>query len=269
MSSWLDCTAVSICRMRNCRLLRIARDMASAGLGSTPILGVPAGVKMLSAVFATSPRTAGALLLDWSRRGVPPATPADVLDRTADGGIALFGTVAVPRATGVQRAKAGGDGAPGATIAAAARGLARELAAAPLAIIGPGATTMLVKQALAGEGTLLGVDAYAAGVPVALDASARALVSLAERHTPRIVLGVIGRQGILLGRGNAPIGPALLRLAGRRALDVIADADKLVTLADAALLLDTGDPALDTMLAGHLPVRTGARTRMMMRIEPA
>lgn len=232
-----------------------------------PVIGIPAGVKMLSGAFATSPRAAGAMLASWAAHGVPPARLTDVLDRHADGTIVLHGALAVPPGEAVQAAKARGDGAPGTAVLAAARALADELRAAPLAIVGPGATMLAVKHALAGTGTLLGVDAYAHGTAVAIDADAATLLALSESTLPRIALGVIGGQGSLIGRGNQPIGPALLSLAGRAAIDVVAAQDKLAALLGGCLWVDTGDPALDDRLAGHIAVRTAPRKRMMMPLR--
>lgn len=247
-----------------------ARDvLAALGDRAVPVLGIPAGVKMLSGVFATSPRAAGAALAAWATRGLPPARLSDVLDRDADGGIRLHGALPVPSAPALQGAKGARDGAPGAAIQAAARALAAELRAAPLAIIGPGATMMAVKQALAGAGTLLGVDAYCQGQPAAMDATAATLHALARATPPEIVLGVIGGQGFLLGRGNQQLPAALVAPGARVALHILAEQDKLAALAQGALLVDSGDPAVDAALEGHVRVRTGVRTSMMMRVRPA
>jgi predicted polyphosphate/ATP-dependent NAD kinase len=247
-----------------------ARDvLAALGDAPVPVLGIPAGVKMLSAVFATSPRAAGAALAEWLERGLPRAGLADVLDRDPDGGIRLYGALPAPTARVLQGAKGARDGAPGANIQAAARALAAELRAEPLTIVGPGATMMLVKEALAGAGTLLGVDAYSHGRPLALDAPAATLRELARATPPHIVLGVIGGQGFLLGRGNQQL-PAALAMPGARAgLHILAAQDKLAALTHGALLVDSGDPAIDAAFEGHVRVTTGVRTSMMMRVRRA
>lgn len=247
-----------------------ARDLLAPLAGGTlPVLGIPTGVKMLSAVFATSPRAVAAALAAWRDRGLPLARPGDVLDRDADGGIRLHGALPVPQTDLLQRAKAARDGAPGASLQAAAAALAAELAGAPLAVIGPGSTMMLVKQALAGAGTLLGVDAYRAGVPIALDADAATLRALMAQGPARIALGVIGGQGFLLGRGNQQLTAALDASRFQAGLDILASAEKLAALPLGELLVDSGDPAIDRRFAGHVRVRTGRHTSMMMRVRPA
>jgi predicted polyphosphate/ATP-dependent NAD kinase len=80
------------------------------------------------------------------------------------------------------------------------------------------------------------------------------------------VLGVTGRQGFLLGRGNQQISRPLIARAGREGLIVLATEAKLTALVQPRLWVDTGDPALDAELAGFLRVRTGAGRDMVMRV---
>lgn len=246
-----------------------ARDLLGAALGETPVLGIPAGVKMHSAVFATSPAAAAAAL---GTLGRPPlaTTPAEVIDRTAPAEPPrLFGVLQGLATPQRQAAKASPPGQWDADLCAAATHLAGELRDAPFAVIGPGATMALVKAAMPGAGTLLGVDAYAAGRQIARDADSRTLLAMAGDRPVRIALGVVGGQGFLLGRGNQQLSPALVRRATRNGLTVLAAADKLAALPSGRLLVDSGDPELDTLLAGHFAVRTGVRRTMLMLVEPA
>ena len=75
------------------------------------------------------------------------------------------------------------------------------------------------------------------------------------------IVTVIGGQGFLLGRGNQQLSARVVSALGTHPLDhpllVVATEQKLIDLAGRPLLVDTGDPALDARLAGHLPVVTG------------
>ena len=246
-----------------------ARDLLDAAVGATPVLGLPAGVKMHSAVFATSPAAAAAAIEGLAS---PPfaTAPAEVIDRAGpDQAPRLFGVLTALASPRRQAAKASPPGVWEADLRAAATHLADELREAPLAVIGPGATMALVKAAMPGTGTLLGVDAYADGTQVTRDADAATLLAIADQRPVRIALGVVGGQGFLLGRGNQQLSPALVRRATRDGLTVLAAADKLAALPGGRLLVDSGDPELDTLLAGHLAVRTGVRRTMLMLVEPA
>lgn len=247
-----------------------ARDLIGA-TGDVPVLGIPAGVKMHSAVFATSPAAAGAILHGLAGGGLR-TQPAEIIDRDAAGRPVLYGLLPAPQHGRRQAAKAGGGASADAGLAAACRQLAGELAACPLALIGCGATMLAVKQALAGDGTLLGVDVFAHGRLVARDADEAGLwtrVADARPGDVRMILGVIGGQGFLLGRGNQQVSARILRHIGRPALSVLAGADKLAGLAGGRLLVDSGDEALDAALAGPLAVTTAPRRQMMMQLMAA
>jgi predicted polyphosphate/ATP-dependent NAD kinase len=104
---------------------------------------------------------------------------------------------------------------------------------------------------------------------VVADAAEADLLAVVGRMPATIVLTPIGGQGFLVGRGNQPISPAVLRAAGGGALLVVATAEKLAALGGRPLLVDTGDPRLDAELAGHARVVTGYHEAAVMRIAAA
>lgn len=249
-----------------------ARDVMAAVGERVPVLGIPAGVKMHSAVFATSPRAAGALLADLVARGAVGATAAaEVLDRSAAGQDApqLHGLMRTPddrRRLQGRKATAASDAAD---VEAACRAVARSIADDALTIIGPGATMQQLKALLGVDGTLLGVDVMSGGRCLARDADGATLRALADGRRVRLVLGVVGGQGFLLGRGNQQIGAAIVGGVPREDVIVIAAAAKLAVLPNGRLLVDTGDPAVDDRLAGYIQVHTGGGRRAMMRVDAA
>ena len=241
-----------------------ARDVLAAR-PDVPVLGVPAGVKMHSSVFATSPGAAAAMLGKAMCGPLIDIVDAEVIDRDADGSIRLHGTVKVLAHPARQAAKAARADADAALSGAIAEVKAM-VAAAPLCLIGPGLTMPRLKIALAGRGTLLGVDVFAHGELLVEDAAQAQLLALPGGAL--LVLGVVGGQGFLLGRGNQQLGPDVLAQVQWPPI-IIASAAKLAALPRPALLVDTGDEALDARLAGFLQVRTGPRQAMMMRIDAA
>ncbi|MFE7311052.1 ATP-NAD kinase family protein [Streptomyces sp. NPDC057546] len=248
----------------------------SPGVVPCPVLGVPTGVKMHSAVFAVSPRAAGEVAAAWlARTGGVRLRDAEVMDRDEDalgeGRVTsrLFGWLPVPDVpVRVQQRKTGSTAAsPGAV-----GGIAAEVAervGEGLLVLGPGGTTRAVAAALGADVSLTGVDALALrpGHPpriVARDAGEDTLLALGPAW---IALSPIGGQGFLLGRGNQQISPRVLRAAGgRERLLVLCTETKLAALGGRPLLLDTGDDALDAELSGHLPVITGRRRTSLYRL---
>ncbi|MET9920230.1 NAD(+)/NADH kinase [Streptomyces sp. NPDC006435] len=254
-----------------------ARDVLGAlGGAPCPVLGVPTGVKMHSAVFAVGPRAAGEVAAAWlARGGAVRLRDAEVMDRDEDalgeGRVAsrLFGWLPVPDVpVRVQQRKSG------STVAApdAVGGIAADVAERVgdgLLVLGPGTTTRAVAAALGADVSLTGVDVLRLRPDrppcvVARDAGEAALLSAGPAW---IALSPIGGQGFLLGRGNQQISPRVLRTAGgRERLLVLCTEQKLAALGGRPLLLDTGDDALDAELSGYLPVITGRRRTSLYRL---
>jgi predicted polyphosphate/ATP-dependent NAD kinase len=93
-------------------------------------------------------------------------------------------------------------------------------------------------------------------------ANGRALEAL--RELSRLLEGTLQAQGFVLGRGNQPLSPAVIRQIGTETIMLIAPPAKLARTP--ALRFDTGDPALDAALIARkfLPVMTGyRRTRLV------
>ncbi|WP_223280813.1 ATP-NAD kinase family protein [Streptomyces antnestii] len=254
-----------------------ARDvLAALGDAPCPVLGVPTGVKMHSAVFAVSPRAAGEVAAAWlNRKGAVRLRDAEVMDRDedalAEGRVTsrLFGWLPVPDLpVRVQQRKTGST----ATAPEAVGGIAAEVAERVgdgLLALGPGSTTRAVAAALGADVSLTGVDVLrlrpgAAPDVVARDATEDTLLTLGPAW---IALSPIGGQGFLLGRGNQQVSPRVLRASGGRAhLLVVCTEQKLAALGGRPLLLDTGDDALDAELAGHVRVITGRRRTSLYRL---
>jgi predicted polyphosphate/ATP-dependent NAD kinase len=244
-----------------------ARDVRAAAGPATPILGIPAGVKMFSGVFAVSPSRTAEILAGWLRGDVDMAE-VDVLDidesayRRGELAVHLHATALTPFEPSLtQAAKAliveVGEGDVCADIA---DDLVERFEADPdtLVVLGPGSTVAAVGRRLGIDKTLLGIDAVVDGRLVGADLDERALLELlAEHRRAVLVLSPIGAQGFVLGRGNLQVSPEVLRRIGPDNLLVAATPAKLARTP--MLRVDTGDPELDRALVadGYLAVVTG------------
>ncbi|TDD39991.1 ATP-NAD kinase [Actinomadura sp. KC06] len=251
-----------------------ARDVLDAVALSVPVLGVPTGVKMHSAVFGVGPRAAGEAAALMAAGGVL-LREAEVMDLDEDAvrdgraSARLYGHLRVPDIpVRVQQRKMGGTVTSPASVSGIAADLARRLGGggpgpSGLLVLGPGGTTRAIAAALGADVPVMGVNVLAGGRVLAADVSAAELEALVKASPAWIAVTPIGGQGFLLGRGNQQISPDVLRAAGRDRLVVVATEAKLASLGGRPLLVDTGDEELDDELRGHLPVLTGhGRTAM-------
>jgi predicted polyphosphate/ATP-dependent NAD kinase len=251
-----------------------ARDILDAVGDTVPVLGIPSGVKMHSAVFAISPEAAGQLaaLVATDHDGKVSYREAEIMDideeAMREGRISArlhgYGRMPFERQL-VQNAKAGGI-AEDVASDGVCREIAREMRPGVVYILGPGTTTLRILGNLGLVGTLLGVDAVLDGKLLGRDLAGAQVDEMVRGRPAQIIVSVIGGQGYIFGRGNQQIGPNIIRAAGRDNIIVVATQRKLLSLADGRLLVDTGDRQLDELLQGYIRVRTGPGQVAMMRI---
>jgi predicted polyphosphate/ATP-dependent NAD kinase len=254
-----------------------ARDLLTAVDDTVPVLGIPAGVKMQSGVFAATPEAAGDLIAaiadneDRSRLSYRPSEVMDIDEEALRNGAIsprLFGYAKVPYLPLLlQNAKVRNHGLEEAALDAAAQQIAAGMEPDTLYAIGPGRSAKRVMQAFGVAGGMLGTDLVLGRELVARDANERTILDAAKDRPLRIVVGVIGGQGYVFGRGNQELSPAVIRRAGRDGITIIASQQKLLALEDKRMLVDTGDPLLDRTLAGYWRVVVGPQEDMVMRIE--
>lgn len=233
--------------------------------GRPAVLGIPAGVKMYSPVFAVSPVAAGSLAADWIGPDPVPTAEREVLDvdeaalRRARVEPVLYGTLRVPQRLGrTQARKAPTPATEEAAVASAARAAVAAMRPGVRYLLGPGGTTARIAAELGVAKTPLGVDVVLDGAVIAAAADERRLLDEVAAGPAQAVVTVIGGQGFLLGRGNQQLSARVIRAMGSDPLLVVAPEQKLVDLAGRPLLVDTGDAELDAALAGHVRVITGA-----------
>ena len=252
-----------------------ARDIYRAIGDRVPVLGIPTGVKMHSAVFATNPWNAGELarqFLDLTVRDIQ-ITEAEVMDideasfRKNRLSAKLYGYLKIPYRPGmVQCPKAGDCAGEKQALHEIATDVVNHMEENHLYIVGPGTTTRAVMEKLELENSLLGVDAVFNGKSAGSDLNEARLLRLIQGKKAKIITGIIGRQGYIFGRGNQQISPRIIHGVGRKNILIIATMEKIATLKGAPLLVDTGDEKVDGELQGYLPVIHGLGKRAMLRV---
>jgi predicted polyphosphate/ATP-dependent NAD kinase len=248
-----------------------ARDIHGIVGDQVPVLGIPTGVKMHSAVFATSPENAGDIAAAFvSGAAVREAEVVDVDEEAAREGrleTRLYGAVNVPLdRLRMQSAKTRAAATDEAALDAVCRAVAGSMDPRRIYVLGPGTTTRLVAAHLGVPKTLLGVDAVRAGRILGADLGERDLLALLGDEPATLIVGVVGGQGALFGRGNQQLSPAVLRRIGIGNIEVVAGMHKLLALDPPWLRVDTGEPALDSELAGYRRIHIAPNRTLVYKV---
>ncbi len=251
-----------------------ARDIYDAVDGGIVALGIPAGVKIHSGVFAVNPRSAGDLAAKYLRGESVALREAEVMDIDEEAfrenrlSARLYGYLKVPyEKTLVQSAKIGSAPTEEYVLESIAADVIDGMEENSLCIVGPGTNTRSIFERLGLKKTLLGVDVLFGKVLLAADVNESQILKLISGKKAKIVVSVIGGQGFLFGRGSQQISPDVIRKVGRENIIVVATPDKLASLRGAPLLADTGDAEVDAMLDGYVNVVTGYGRRVTYRVK--
>ena len=252
-----------------------ARDIYEAIGQEVPALGIPAGVKIHSGVFAINPRKAGELAVKFLQ-GNAQLREAEVMDIDEDAfrkgrvSARLYGYLRVPYERRlVQDVKSGSP-----TILDEKR--SQETIAEYVVekmdddyyyILGPGTTVRAIADKLGIKKTLLGVDVINKGKIVAMDLNEEQLLKLIEGERVKIIVSPIGGQGFIFGRGNQQISPKVIRKVGRDNIIVIATKNKLFSIGlGRPLLVDTGDDEVDKMLSRYMRIITDYNEVVVVKV---
>lgn len=253
-----------------------ARDILAAIENKLPVLGIPAGVKMHSGVFATTPEVAGEVLVRLVHGGLVTSTQGDVrdLDEAAlRAGLLrprFYGELLVPELGGfLQHTKQGGRESEVLALEEITADVVERIQADNrVYILGPGSSVMCIKRSLSMEATLIGLDVWHAGTQLGRDVNAQWLHDRFDPgHPPVLIVSFTRTQGFLFGRGNQQLSSQFLKNIPRCDVWVIGTRSKLLSLQGRPLLIDTDDPELDRAWSGLVEVTTGYEDRMWYRVD--
>jgi len=249
-----------------------ARDILDSVGDRVPVLGVPAGVKVYSSVFAVNPKAAAVVAARFLS-GLTGLSRREVLDVDEDEfrrgrlKVKLYGYLLVPADDlMVEGGKMVFTAGEEEELEAIASYVLELMEPDTLYILGPGRTVEWIARKLGVDKTPLGVDAVYNGGLVGRDLDERGLLELLERYPKaKIVVSPLGGQGFILGRGNQQISPEVIRRVGPRNIVVVSTRSKLLTFR--TLKVDTGDEELDRMLEGYIRVITGYGRETIVKVE--
>jgi len=250
-----------------------ARDVLNAVDTKLPVLGVPTGVKMHSAVFAVGPQAAARIATEFLWQKLP-LREAEVMDVDEEAfredrlSAKLYGYMLIPyEPSFIQGAKMANPMTESAlrNQAAIAIYVIEEMKSDVVYIVGPGTTTRTIADLLDEKKTLLGVDLFCNKKLIANDVNEKQILKKTKGKHAQIIVTPIGGQGFIFGRGNLQISPAVIQQVGMENIVVIATEDKIKKLKK--LRVDSGDPNLDHRLRGEIKVITDYKKELVMHVE--
>ena len=250
-----------------------ARNVLEAVDKSVPVLGVPTGVKMHSAVFAVGPKAAAQITSRFLCDELP-LTESEVMDvdeeafRKGRVSAELYGYLLVPYEPHLIQAAKMATPMTESELrnqAAIAVYVIEMMKPGTLYIIGPGTTTRTIADLLDAKKTLLGVDIFLNKAMIAQDVNEKQILQAIRGKPVQIIVTPIGGQGFVFGRGNQQISPRVIRKVGLDNILVVATESKLRSLR--SLRTDTGDPKLDEAFRKRkLTVLADYKTEYLVRV---
>jgi len=254
-----------------------ARDVFDAmqGCRQVPVIGIPAGVKMYSGIFAVSPSDAVEVVLSYAR-GVATLMNLEIVDADEESirndffALRIHGSLKVPflpaRIQGSKQMSPESDDEV-ENQRAIGKFILEQVPADAIWILGPGTTVKEFAEMLGVQKTILGIDIYHNG-KIILDVDEKTILGeVTDWKHAWIVLSPIGRQGILLGRGNQQLSPEVLKRVDKDHIIIAATKTKLQSIDGDILRIDTGDSSINEMLKGYARVVTDYREWRLMRVQ--
>jgi predicted polyphosphate/ATP-dependent NAD kinase len=249
-----------------------ARNVFDQAGRTVPMLGIPAGVKMYSGVFAVNPAAVAVVL---KKMPEVPFRDAEVMDvdeeayRRGELKTRLYGYARTPylpeMVSGSKQVYEEQDEERAKEEIARFIGEVMTGTPGTLTILGPGTTTGRIAGFFGIEKTLLGFDAIREGKVIARDLDEKGILMLiGNAREVRLVISPIGAQGFIIGHGTQVISPAVIRKIGIRNIIVVASPYKLSQTP--TLFVDTGDPGLDREFPDFIAVISGYRIAQRKRI---
>jgi predicted polyphosphate/ATP-dependent NAD kinase len=241
---------------------------------SIPVIGIPAGVKIHSAVYALTPVYAGELISLLIAGEAMTLQEVQVMDLDEEAfrhdqvKTECYGYLSVPvDDTRMQLIKQGGLNHHEIAVQDIASDIIETMEADVFYLIASGSTTAEIMDQLMLDNTLLGVDIVYNQQLIASDVDENTILKTIKDKPAKVVLTIIGGQGHIFGRGNQQISAQVIRQLGKENIIIIATNEKLRSLDKRPMICDSGNVELDKQLAGLYSVITGYQQKTLYRLQ--
>lgn len=240
-----------------------ARNIYKAVGTRVPVIGIPAGVKIHSAVYASHPKAAGQVVkkcLTGQEMETGEAEVMDIDEEAFREGVVtarLYGYMNIPLEPElIQTTKSAGLANDEDSLAGISERVIEEIEENPdtFFIIGSGTSTRPIMEGMGLANTLLGIDIVKNKELIALDVNEKEILDIIGQDKAKIVVTVIGGQGYIFGRGNQQISGEVIKKVGKDNIIIVAPKSKLMSLEGRPLLVDTGNDEVNEIFNGYMKV---------------
>lgn len=250
-----------------------ARDIYQVIQARIPVVGIPAGVKIFSAVFAYTPKSAGLLVRDFITRNKVLYKEAEIIDLDEDAyrngviNTKLYGFLRIPYYPHlIQNQKIPSQEHDNYQIEAIAQKVIEEMEHETVYALGAGTIPNVIGKILGIEKTPVGIDLIKNKALIAKDVNEQNLLEVLKSNSLKIIITPIGGQGFLFGRGNQPFSSRVLDKVLKEDIIVVSLVSKINELRGKPLRVDTGDVQIDQKFCGYIPIITGYRDKIIYRV---
>lgn len=253
-----------------------ARNIYNAIGTTVPVIGIPAGVKIHSAVYASHPRAAGQVVKKWLSGEEMDTKEAEVMDideKAFREGVVtarLYGYMNIPLEPElIQTTKSSGLAKEEDALDGISDKVVEEIEENPdtFFIIGSGTSTRPIMEKMDLPNTLLGIDIVKNKELIASDVNEKQILDIIGDNKAKIVVTVIGGQGYIFGRGNQQISGEVIKKVGKDNIIIVAPKSKLLSLEGRPLLVDTGNDEVNKMFNGYIKVYTNYYTEAIEKVK--
>lgn len=238
-----------------------ARNIYNAVKDKIPVIGIPAGVKIHSGVYANHPKSAGEIAYKFLQDEYMETKEAEVMDIDEEAfreGIVtakLYGYMNIPYIPElVQTQKDGGIESEEAAIDGISDRIIDDMEPDTYYIMGSGTTVRPIMEKMGLPNTLLGIDIVMNKELIASDVNEKEILDIIDENKAKIIVTIIGGQGYIFGRGNQQLSSEVVKKVGKENVRIIATRNKLMSLNDRPLLVDTGDEEVNKIFSGYMKV---------------
>lgn len=253
-----------------------ARDVVSVIGLAYPVIGVPAGVKIHSPVYALTPEAAGRLAFSYLSFDDLTLVESAVIDieekafREDRIQTSVYGYLQVSDDNqSLQALKSPSPQTESEAQISAALQIIDLMEDDTYYIIGSGSTPSRILEELQLPATQLGIDIIKNEKLIAKDVNEQDILTIIDTHSAKLVVTPMGGQGFLFGRGNQQLSDKVLAKLKKEDIQIVSTPGKIKTLFGKPLLIYTGNPKIDSKLSGYYKIIVGYGKYMVYKAKPA